>query len=129
MQRAQAVEAYRAEIATVTFDCDTAMRDVTTSWDELRTNRQAVFASQDALGGMEQREHAGEPLTPEFVQLKLQYQDQLASSRRDEAGAVASYNQSIARLEQVKGTLLQYNNIVMEEEALPFERKLLVKRE
>jgi outer membrane protein len=126
LQRAQAVEAYRAEIATVTFDCTTAINNVNTTWDELRNNRQAVFASQDALHGMEQREVAGEPLTPEFVQLKLQYQEQLAGSRRDEAGSISNYNQAIARVEQAKGTLLQYNNVLMESEDLPYERKLLL---
>ncbi|MDB5299107.1 MAG: hypothetical protein JWO87_770, partial [Phycisphaerales bacterium] len=30
--------------------------------------------------------------------------------------AVASYNVAIARLERAKGTLLRYNNVVMDEE-------------
>ena len=50
-----------------------------------------------------------------------------AESRRAEAASLTGYNQAIARLEQVKGTLLQYNNVIMQEEAVPFERKWLRK--
>jgi outer membrane protein TolC len=125
MQRAQAVESYQAAIATVTFECDTAVRDVYTSWDALAADRRSVFAAGDALRGLEQREAAGGELSPEFVQLKLQYQDQLAETRRAEAASLANYNQAIAVLEQRKGTLLQYNNILMQEDMIPYERKLL----
>jgi outer membrane protein TolC len=126
LQQAQAQEQYRAAMGTVTFDCDTAVRAVQTSWDELAANRRAVFSAQDTLHGMEQRESAGEPLTPEFVELKLDYQDQLASSRRDEATAVSDYNKAIAGVEQAKGTLLQFNNVVMQRDDLPYERKLMM---
>ncbi len=126
LQQAQAQEQYRAAIGTVTFDCDTAVRAVQTSWDELAANRRAVFSAQDTLHGMEQREAAGEPLTPEFVELKLDYQDQLATSRRDEATAVSDYNRAIAGVEQAKGTLMQFNNVVLQRDDLPYERKLMM---
>ena len=82
-------------------------------------SRQARFAAADALCAIEQREDANEPLTPEFVHLKLDQQEQLAqaaqprSRRRSATTTIA-----LAALERAKGTLLRYNNIVMEEAPL-----------
>ncbi|HEX3359048.1 MAG TPA: hypothetical protein VHS31_18860, partial [Tepidisphaeraceae bacterium] len=86
------------------------------------------FQDQKALEGVEEREAAGEALTPEFVQLKLDRQDNLANDRKSEAQSVASYNQAIAKLELVKGTLLQYNNVIMQEDMIPYERKWVAKK-
>jgi len=80
--------------------------------------RLEVFAQQDALRAIQQREDNQEPLTPTFVQLKLDTQDRVASAQSNEAEAVSNYNIAIARLEQAKGTLLRYNNVVMAEEQL-----------
>ena len=91
---------------TSTYDADAA----------LFGNR---FAAQDTLLGIQQRVEADEPLTPEFVQLQLDAQERLARAAADEAAAVAAYNTAIAQLEQAKGTLLRYNNVVMAEEPLP----------
>jgi outer membrane protein TolC len=60
-------------------------------------------------------EDAGDPLTQEFIQLKLQSQADLANAQSAEAEAIANYNLSIANLERAKGTLLRYNNVTMEE--------------
>ena len=79
------------------------------------------------LRGVNDREAAGEPLTPEFVELKLDRQVALADARRAESQSIADYNQSIARVEQAKGTLLQYENVMMQEDAIPYERKWLGK--
>jgi outer membrane protein TolC len=126
LQRQQAVDSYAAAIATVNFDCTTAMRGVQTSWEALVSDRSAVFTSADALKWVEER-FIREPRTPELLQLRLQFQETLAQSRRDEANSITQYNQAIAQLEQAKGTLLQYNNIIMQEDMIPYERKLLRK--
>jgi hypothetical protein len=78
--------------------------------------RQARFAAADALYAIQQREDANEPLTPEFVDRKLNLQERFAEASRAEAAAVSGYNIAIAALEEAKGTLLRYNNVVMEEE-------------
>jgi uncharacterized protein YijF (DUF1287 family) len=67
---------------------------------------------------IEQREAGGEAPTPTFVNLKLQTQSDLAEAARAEVEAIANYNVSISRLEFAKGTLLKYNNVLMEEEQL-----------
>ena len=96
-----------------------------TNWDKIVVSRQATFAAADSLAAIEQREAANiEALTPTFIDLKLNQQEQLAEAQRAEAEAISQYNQSIAVLEQAKGTLLRYNNVVMEEERLPYVKTL-----
>ena len=65
------------------------------------------FAAEDALARINTREKNGEPLTPEFVQLKLQIQDTLAGSLQSEAEAISNYNISLANLEKAKAGLVQ----------------------
>jgi outer membrane protein TolC len=119
LQRQQAVDQYKNLIDQISLDVKTALREVNTTWDEMIATRRATFAAADALRAIELREAAGEALTPTFVQLKLDFQGRLAQAASAANQSVANYNIALARLEQSKGTLLRYNNIVMEEENLP----------
>jgi outer membrane protein len=120
LQRQQAIDQYHAQVETVALEVKQATREVETTWNEIATSRAARFASESALTALEERERAGEPLTPTFVQLKLDTQERLAQARIVEAQAVSNYNFAIARLERAKGTLLKYDNVVLEEEKTPF---------
>jgi len=122
LQRAQAVFQYRALIEQVALDVKTAARDVDTTWNEIITNRAARFAADQSLNALQQREDAKEPLTPTFVQLKLDTQERAATAHIGEAQAVTNYNNALAKLERSKGTLLRYNNVVMEEDKFPIGR-------
>ncbi len=123
LQRMQAIEQYRFLIDQVTQDVKTALRDVNAGWLLMGSRRQARFAASDTLLAIEQREAQGEALDPTFVQLKLDTQERLADSEREEALAIANYNKAIAQVERAKGTLLRYNNVVMQEENLPSGRR------
>ncbi len=114
-QRQQAVWSYGARVSQVALDVKTALREVQTSWEEMRATRQARFAAADSLLAIQQREEAAEPLTPTFVQLKLDTQANLANAERAESQALVNYNVAITALERAKGTLLNYNNILMRE--------------
>jgi outer membrane protein TolC len=115
LQQEQAVTQYALLIDRVAFEIKQALREVETTWEEMVATRQAVFANEDALYALRQREAANEPLTPEFVDRKLNQQERLAEARRSRAAAVTNYNNAIKNLELRKGTLLRYNNVVMEE--------------
>ncbi len=119
LQRAQAIHQYRALIEQVALDVKVSAREVETTWNEIVTNRAARFAADQSLNAIQQREDAKEPLTPTFVQLKLDTQERAANARISEAQAISNYNNAIAKLERAKGTLLRYNNVVMEEDKLP----------
>ena len=124
LQQQQAITSYRATIEQVTLDVSQALREVTTSWDELVQFRKGTYAQNDVLIALNQREEGGEALTPTFVQLKLDTQERLADARRQENTALAAYNIAIYKLEEAKGTLLRYNNVVMDEDKMPAIRGL-----
>ena len=121
LQRMQAAESYRNLVATIEADVTTAVREVKTTREELYSSRESRIREEDVLTGLNQRQASGVvPLDPTFVQLKLDQQQRLADSLRQETTAVANYNIAIARLEKAKGTILRYNNILMEEEQYPW---------
>jgi outer membrane protein TolC len=119
LQQQQAIDQYRSLIEQVALDVTTALREVSTTWDEMGATRQSRFAAADSLLAIQQREEGGEALTPTFVQLKLDAQERLANAESSEVESISNYNRAISDLERAKGTLLRYNNIVMEEDSLP----------
>jgi outer membrane protein TolC len=118
LQRQQAIDQYKQLIDQISLDVSTALREVETTWQEMSATRKARFAAADELLAIQQRKENQEPLTPTFVQLELDAQSRLATAQLSEAQAIANYNTAIARLEFAKGTLLRYNNIIMEEAPL-----------
>ncbi|MEO6435722.1 MAG: TolC family protein [Tepidisphaeraceae bacterium] len=115
LQRSQAIDQYRALVDQVSLDVKIANREVNTTWDERVSSTRTRFAAADALSAIEEREKANEQLTPEFVNRKLDLQAQLAQAQSREAEATSNYMIALSGLERAKGTLLRYNNIVMEE--------------
>jgi len=127
LQHMQAIEQYRSYIETVAVDVKTSARAVTTAWEIIRSSRRALYDAEDALARINAREKSGEPLTPEFVQLKLQIQDTLAGTQQSEAEAIANYNIALSQLELAKGTILRYDNVVLEEDPLNIEKTDLIR--
>ena len=116
LQRLQAIDQYRALVDEVALNVRTALRQVQTTYDEIYGSRRARLASADALAAIEERERADAAgLSPEFVNRKLDLQAELAQNESREAEAMSNYMIAIADLERAKGTLLRYNNIIMEE--------------
>ena len=116
LQRLQAIDQYRALIDEDSLNVRTALRQVQTTYDEIYGTRRARLASADALAAIEERERAdAQGLSPEFVNRKLDLQAELAQNESREAEAMSNYMIAISDLERAKGTLLRYNNIIMEE--------------
>jgi outer membrane protein len=117
LQRQQEIETYSSLIAQVALDVRTSAREVETDYLLILSNQQSRMAAQLALDDVVERQEKGtESLTPEFVQLRLDLADKVAEQQESENQAVANYNIALERLERAKGTLLKYNNIVMQEE-------------
>jgi outer membrane protein TolC len=116
LQRVQAGTQYANLVAQVTQEVKTAHRTVETAWNDIAGRRRATFQAQDALAALEEKRELGAPLDYQFVQSILDAQDRLGEAQRQEALAVASYYANIAGLERAKGTILRYNNIVMQED-------------
>lgn len=129
LQRQQTIDAYRNVIEQVSLEVKTALRNVETTWNEIATNHQAVLANADALNAILVRERNKEPLTYSFVQLKLDTQNRLADAERAEAQAVAGYCIAIASLERAKGTLMRYDNVLMEEDRMDIISRVKVRED
>jgi outer membrane protein TolC len=118
LQRTQAITQYRSLQEQVVLDVRVQHRDVETSYQELARARAARFSREKAIQAILAQEAAREPLSPQFVDLKLRQQDFLAEAQSAEATALSNYNVAIARLERAKGTLLRYNNISLDEKGI-----------
>ena len=115
LQRMQAMTQYQALIETATLEVKVAQHEVETRWQLIAQTRSARFAAQKALSVIDTLARGGEPLRPDFIERQLQRQEDLANAEQAEAESIAGYNIGIADLEQKKGTLLRYNNILLDE--------------
>jgi outer membrane protein TolC len=119
LQRQQAIAQYQAIVEGVSLEVLRAQREVQTSWEEMVAAGDAARAAAKSLQAIEARE-PGEALTFSWVQLKLDRQGALAEAQRAEINARVSYNVAISALEKAKGTILRYNNVVLQDEPTPF---------
>ena len=118
LQRSQSIDEYARQILQIEQEVSVSLREVNTSYDEIVERRNASYLAADSLRAIQQRREAQEALTPVFVQLELDSQQTLANARAEEEQAISRYNIAISRLERAKGTLLRYNNIMMQETQL-----------
>ncbi len=112
MQHSQAIFAFRKAVDDVITDCRTTLRELQTSFEQIGPNIEAVTASADNLRSIQERE---ERKSPEQLNTVFSAQSQLAQNRRALLQALVAYNQSIVNLERAKGTLLDYDNVVLSE--------------
>jgi outer membrane protein len=119
LSRLQAIDQYMDLLEQVSQEVKDAHDRVYFGWEKIRKNRQFLFAAQAALDAIQQAQDVGqEPLTPDFVNRKLNAQEVLAQARRNYARALAEYNVAISTLERAKGTILKYDNVLMRQEPL-----------
>jgi outer membrane protein TolC len=125
LQHTQAIWEYRKIANDVGTDIKIAHRDLKKSWERIGITRAARQAAEKTLETIDVQEKIGSvPLTANFVQLKLQLQQDLAQAQSQENQALVDYNVAISKLEKAKGTLLRYNNVVMKEEKGPMSAKM-----
>ena len=78
---------------------------------------QSLFAAQEWLAAIQQEQDVGNhPLDPDFINRKLSAQELLAQARRENIRATTDYNVAISALERAKGTILKYDNVIMQQE-------------
>jgi outer membrane protein len=118
LQRQQAIEQYRALIDQVTLEVKKAQREVETTWNEMIHTRQARIAAEEELRRLDidQTNRPGS-MSPGFINTKLDAQLRQSEQARLEITAIVNYNIAISALERAKGTILRYDNVVLEEEA------------
>lgn len=102
---------YRDRAQEVVVEVKIALRDILSSYELIDSNYAFRLAAADNLRALEEKEEAGEALTPEFINLKLQAQQRLAEAELEEVRAQTDYNNAIAELYRSIGTLLERNGI------------------
>jgi outer membrane protein len=91
-------------------------RRIRTNYEEIQIQQQAVDAAYIQLQVLEDTEEIRERLTPEFLLLKLQSQESLASAQVAHVKAIVDFNIALAELAQTLGTVLELHQV---EESLP----------
>jgi outer membrane protein TolC len=125
LQRQQAIEQFYNIADQVARDVKDKQRTLETKWETYVAARRAVFAARDALDRFTTRMKEIERLSAETLELELTRQLTLAEAATVENRALAEYNIALEQLERAKGTLLRYNNVVLQEEKGPMFAKTL----
>lgn len=116
LERSRAVSDLQNVADQVATQTKEGVRAVQTNFDEIQVQKDATLAATAHLQSLEDTEQIREKLTPEFLLVKLQAQQDLATARQAESRAIAGYNVALARLAQTTGTVLQLHHI---QNALP----------
>lgn len=110
LQHAQAVATLRKVFEDVILDVNLTTRAMTTAYDQIGPSFEAAEASEREVGTTVAR-----AASRNYVELKteLGVRQSLAGARRAMVSAMVEYNIAIIDLERAKGTLLNYNNVVI----------------
>jgi len=110
---AQSATAVRQAVEDIVAEVNTAIRRLKSEYDQLEPRVSSVISAQDFLDSVRAREQAK---SAEQINTELSAQANLATARQNLLQSLVDYNRAIINLERVKGTLLQYDNVVLEQE-------------
>lgn len=113
LTQSRAVTTYKKALDDVIADCRVALRNLNTAYEQLSPSRDAVVSAADRLRALQERQERKSP--PELDTI-FNAQVGLAENRRALLAAVVAYNQGIVDVERAKGTLLDYDNVVIANE-------------
>ncbi|MBC7771668.1 MAG: TolC family protein [Pyrinomonadaceae bacterium] len=116
LETSQAVIAYRNTIQGIVSELIVALRNVSSNYTLIAQTRSARLAASESLRALEVEEDLTQPKTAEFLNIKLQRQEQLADAEQQEIQALTEYNISLARLHSAMGTSLKRNKIMFDVE-------------
>jgi len=113
LQQSQAVLRYKKALDDVITDCRVALRNIDTSFQQIGPSNQGVIAAHENLRSLQERQERKSPAELDAV---LSAQISLASTKQALLQAVINYNTGIIDVERAKGTLLEYNNVVISQQ-------------
>jgi outer membrane protein TolC len=109
--QAQAIAGHKATIEQVIAEVKVAIRDLHSLHEQILPTLESAEASSNQLRATVDR---AVRWSVEALQVELNAHEALASAREQLITLVINYNVAIVNLERQKGTLLRYNNIVLE---------------
>jgi len=89
------------------------LRNIETNYEQLDPSYKGVISAAENLRSLQERQETKSPAELDSV---LGSQTQLATSRQALLSAMINYNNGIVDVERAKGTLLEYNNVVLAEQ-------------
>lgn len=110
LQWDQGMSKLQQVIEQVILEVNVAVRQLQTAYRQVVPSIDAVKAAEENLEAIQKRKVA---ITPEYLDFQLRAQEILASARKGLLAALVNYNIAIIQLERAKGTLLGYNNVVL----------------
>jgi len=110
LELAQAKAAQRLEIELTILDVNEAVRLIATRYDQIMPTFIAAEARETEVASIIARAERKDFNT---LTNELNARRSLAGARRTLIGAMVEYNIAIIKLEQAKGTLLRYSNVVI----------------
>ncbi len=113
LQQSQAVVGYKQALDNIITDCRVALRTLETNFEQLLPSYKGMIAAAENLRSLQERQ---ERKTPAELNVVFDAQSSLATARRALLQAASNYNIGIIDVERAKGTLLEYNNVVLAEQ-------------
>jgi outer membrane protein TolC len=123
-ERNQAITNLVQGAQQVVQDVKAQLREVYSSYEEIAYRDRVRVAAANEFQGIIDLENI-RPRTPEFLQLKLDSQARLAQAEQQLIQSIVNYNLAIMRLEQAKGTLLEFDRISLDKAPKQPENTLL----
>jgi len=113
LQQSQAVLSYKQALDSIITDCRVALRNIETSYEQIGPSTQGLVAAFENLRSLQERQERKSPAELDTV---LNAQGGLAQARRALLQSLSNYNTGLVDGERAKGTLLDYNNVVLAEQ-------------
>lgn len=113
-ERLKAITTLQNLADQVAVEINNGVRQVSTTFEEMRAQRAAVEAGKVQLQALEDTERIRGRLSPEFLQVKLQAQETLAAAERAELQAIIDYNTALTDLARIAGTILDVHHVQLE---------------
>ncbi len=114
MEETQAIIALQRVSDGVVQEVNNAIREMIVSYVTIPPSLDAVIAAERNLRSLQAR---AESISPAFLQTELNAVQQIGTTRRNLLQVIMDYNVAMAALERAKGTLLEYNNVVLSDAA------------
>ncbi len=113
LRQSQSLLGYKQTLDNIITDCRVALRNIETNFEQLRPSYQGVIAASENLRSLQERQ---ERKSPSELNTILSAQTNLAAARRGLLQSAVNYNTGLVDVERAKGTLLEYNNIILSEQ-------------
>jgi hypothetical protein len=95
------------------------LRELNSNYAQMLEQLAALTSAQRLVALQEERFNVGEGSSEQIMDLLLRAQQSRANAGRNYIRALAEYNKSIVEVHTLKGSLLEYNNISLEEGLWP----------